>query len=270
MKVRHLCSASIVLLLWCGTEARASSFTLMASGQARASQIGVLDNHRDPLGHGGWDIIWTSSPNGVASGEASLAFPLSSIPDGSVITSAVLNWQFTNPYAQTGSSYGQNLPGLPGHPGARIPQCTSSYCRFASINYWAPGEAYRASRLELNGGDDYWFPASAGNPTGRVDLLSIYPSSALVGSTLDLIGLVQYWLGRPFFGQESRGADTPFDVSGFARVDLSAWLTVSFSPPPTLAATSDLDPVATPEPASLTFVGSGLLLLARIAKRRSK
>ncbi len=178
----------------------------------------------------------------------------------------MLSWQFSNLQASTGSSPGQNLPGLgPDRPGARVAQCTSSFgCSPASNPYWAAGGAFQASRLQLNGTADYGIPSSiAARSTGNVDLLSIYPASSLVDGQLSLDGLVQEWLGRPYWPSESRGAHAEFDVVGSASVVLTAWVTVAFTPP------TDPQVPAVPEPTSAALMGSGLVFLARIVKSRN-
>jgi hypothetical protein len=235
----------------------ATTITIHRSGQARAGQTAVIRVERNFFRNGGWGFRWRH-PNPYGDqynyGDVELRFPLREvIPSGSTLISAVLNYNFSNLFATTSSTRPEPICGLSGcfattelggnH--AKVPKnhgstsnCGSS-CSPAAIKHWEPEKAFWASRVELEDSNIYWFPGSPRAPSGFLDLLSIYPVSALAGHTLTFVGTTQYSVGRPFFATEGRNADTEFDVFGHGQVDVTASLTLTFIPP---------EPTPTPTP----------------------
>jgi Chitobiase/beta-hexosaminidase C-terminal domain/Clostridial hydrophobic W len=217
------------------------SATLAGSTRAFTTQTGVLRVQRDIFRNGGWGFNWrrpTPFNDGYNYGEAGIQLRLGDvIPPGSIVTSAVLNWSFTNFSAQTSATRPNPGAELGGDhaKAARIHGSNSlcaQICSPATINRWEPAAAHWPNRIQLNGQSLYWFPAPQSRDfSGSVNLLSIYPASALPGNTLTFYGTLQYGVGRPFFGTEGWNADTEFDVIGGAQVNISASVLVTFTAP---------------------------------------
>jgi len=237
----------------------ATTIAINRAGQAYAIQTAVLRVERDVFRNGGWGFRWKDpNPYGdqYSYDDVELQFPLGEvIPSGSTLISAVLNYNFSNLSATTNFDrpkkvcdlFGCYTTELGGNH-AEIPKnhatsnACDSVCSPASINRWEPEKAFWASRVQLEGSSIYWFPGPPRAASGSLDLLSIYPASALTGHTLTFVGTTQYTVGRPFFETEGFNADTEFDVWGHGQVDVFANLTVSFIP---------TAPASTPTPSSM-------------------
>lgn len=226
----------------------ATTIAINRSGQAYAIQTAVLRVERDIFRNGGWWFRWKDpNPYGdqYSYGDVELQFPLGEvIPAGSTLISAVLNYNFSNLSAMTDADrpkiicdlFGCYKTELGGNH-AEVPKNhgTGHDCDFvcspAAIDHWGPEAAFWASRVQLEGSSNYWFPGPPRTASGSLDLLSIYPASAFAGHTLTFVGTTQYSVGRPFFATEGLNADTEFDVHGHGQVDVFANLTVTFIPP---------------------------------------
>ena len=237
---------------------RAAALDSDASGHIKSYQAAVLNVHRDFFGRGHWEFT-SKRPGEPAEARLDLTLPISDLPDGSVVTGASLDWQFSNWSVQTaGASYGNDLPG-----GARRPQCLGIGCRAAVIQRFESFAIYNAISASLNG-SGYAIPeAWQTAPNGSLDLLSIWSADALDdGGAASFSATVRYDVGRPFFDTEGRNANTQFDVTGWADLDVSAHLRITYTePPPPPPPVED-----TPEPASMFLSltgGAGLLLWHR-------
>jgi 6-phosphogluconolactonase len=215
--------------------------TIDRNASASASQTAVLRVHRDIFRNGGWGWNWRSpNPYGdrYSYADAAVEFSLVDlVPPGSTVSFAKLDWTFSGLSATTDSNrptvdsaFGGNHARAPREHGSDTTLC-GARCSPAAIDHWGPGAAFLASRVELEGSGDYRFPGPPRDASGTFDLLSVFPSGALVGHVLTFVGTVQYEVGRPFFATEGWNADTEFDVWGHAQVNISASLAITFTPP---------------------------------------
>src|SRR5258708_39485026 len=109
---------------------------IAAAGSATVSQSAVLRVERDWLRNGGWNFK-SFKPNqygdNYAYADGAVQLRLGDIiPAGSTVTSAVLTWNFTNLNANTGASYGFNLPGGASSPmvhGGQTDCACSGFCQ---------------------------------------------------------------------------------------------------------------------------------------------
>jgi hypothetical protein len=231
---------------------------------------GNIRVHRDFFRNGYWRWNWQSpkDDSGYAVGTLELPIRLPDLPEGSTVTSFAVTLIFSNWSVQNaGWSYGNNLPGGPGKPGARTPECLGIGCRAAEIQRFESPADFAATRTILNG---EIHNLATGTQSGSLDLLSVYSSDALDdGGIFALVSTVRYNLGRPFFGTEGRNANTEFDVNGRADVDLSMHLRITYD-----VAESPLPPAETPEPSSMSLIviGGSLMLpvVTRFARNRNR
>jgi hypothetical protein len=153
------------------TSVDVTTITFSRSGQAHASQTGVLRVQRDFFRNGGWGWRW-KRPNqygdGYSYGNAELQFRLGDlIPPGSTITSAEIIWNFTNLLGETDTmhrpkrvcdslgncfgttEYGGDNAKVPKEHGSET-YCGSG-CSPATINRVEGEKAFWASYVQLNG-----------------------------------------------------------------------------------------------------------------------
>jgi uncharacterized protein YjdB len=249
-----------------------ADYSSAVSGSAKVSttQTAMLRVHRDIFRNGGWEFSWRSPTpynDGYNYGEAGIQLSLKDIlPPGSTVLSAVLTWGFANQSARTTDSRPKQICPPP-YPNGQQPPCTTTElggthakipknhgtnqpcdwsCSPATVDHWAPDVAHWPNRIQLSGQSLYWFPAPQPRDfSGSLNLLSIFPASSLPGNTLTFYGTLQYGVGRPFFGTEGRNADTEFDISGGAEVNLSASVSVTYTLPSPTAAPTFAPPTGT-------------------------
>lgn len=237
------------------TSASATIITSTANATITATQNGLY--HVDAglfSTDTGWDAIWPRDQWGYSQVIWQVDIPGVSIPDGSIINSATLDW---NQYSWRDQSISANV------------SCV--FCLSGSL--YVSGGAETFVNWVKTGGDYYWLPRSDYNSTGSFNLLALGFANALLnGDSVSFNGGHQVNLANAQVDLVSDFflSNTEFTVTYNNHMTMTGTLTVDYTAPPT-PPSNPPPQQPTPEPASLLMVacGSGLIALGIIRRGRA-
>lgn len=249
---------AVFLIILANSSAQADTITLTATTTATVNQSGQYDVHTSIFNRV-TDAFWRGAPNPAPGGAGYnytdwyLSFPVN-LPHGSTLLSATLVWSGSEQFNITTSEHDFSCNGF-------------GFCDPSFVSIENPGLTQSFVNFVQSGNSRHYFPLPPPRATQNmsVDLIALGLAQQLeAGNGLLVSGNTEIGLsdGRLHISP-GFNSTTIIDIFGTSTLHVGATLIITYQQPQPA-------PQSTPEPTTLLLLGSGLVGMGTVIRKRYK